>query len=127
MTTIKSVNGETIIIDDDGKIIKQKPSFWSRFKSKCKATVDWCKEHSKETIAILVVGSGAISQTTKFINKQYTLNEMKRLKERSIYDRSNGHYYYMRRTPTTNEWLEIERRKKNKEPIGLILKDMNLV
>lgn len=127
MTTIKSVNGETITIDDDGKVIRKKPSLWNRFKSKCKATINWCKEHPKETIAILVVGSGVISQTTKFINKQYTLNEMKRLKELSIYDRSNGHYYYMKRTPTTNEWLEIERRKKAGESIGMILKDMNLV
>ena len=42
MTTIKSVNGETIIIDDDGKIIKKKPSLWSRFKSKCKPRPRTC-------------------------------------------------------------------------------------
>ena len=124
---IKSVNGDEIHIDEDGKVTKKKTSFFERAKIKTKETVEWCKQHPEETVAILTVTVTGIGTITKFINKQYTLHEMKTLKERSIYDRSNGHYHIMKRVPTTNQWLEIDRRKRAGEAIGVILKDMRLI
>ena len=44
-----------------------------------------------------------------------------------IYDRSMGHYWKCRKKPTTEQYLEIERRKANGEGLGTILTDMRLL
>lgn len=124
---IKSVNGETIEIADDGKVTYKKPSLWQRIKTKAGKTVDWCKKHPQETITIATLALGAVAGTVGYVSKQYRVYETKQLKERYIYDRSNGHYFKMNRVPSTNQWLEIETRKKAGESLGIILQDMKLL
>ena len=51
----------------------------------------------------------------------------KELKDTYIYDRSMGHYWKCRKKPTTEQYLEIERRKANGEGLGTILTDMKLL
>lgn len=43
------------------------------------------------------------------------------------YDRSLGHYWKLRRELTNEEWLEIDKRKKNGERLSDILDDMRVL
>ena len=44
-----------------------------------------------------------------------------------IYDRSMGQYWKCCKNPTTEQYLEINRRKDNGEGLGTILADMRLL
>lgn len=48
-------------------------------------------------------------------------------KDNYIYDRSMGHYWKCRKKPTTEQYLEIERRNANGEGLGTILTYMRLL
>lgn len=96
-------------------------------KEKLNIAVEWSKDH-KEMIAVFgpVVIGGAI-EILKIATKRHTVNEEKALKERFVYDRSNGHYYELKRQPKSSEWMQIEQRKQNGETLGWILNDMRLL
>jgi hypothetical protein len=49
------------------------------------------------------------------------------LKDEYIYDRSNGHYYELRRKIKSSEWQMIDQRKREGEMLGDILQDMRLL
>ena len=48
-------------------------------------------------------------------------------KDNYIYDRSTRHYWKCCKGPTTEQYLEINRRKANGEGLGTILTDMRLL
>lgn len=96
-------------------------------KRKTLEAVYWCKDH-KEGIAVFgpVFVSGVI-ELLKISTKKQTVSEEKALKDRYIYDDRNRHYYEMRRKPKSSEWIQIDQRKQNGEPLGWILNDMKLL
>lgn len=58
--------------------------------------------------------------------KYYRRIEESNLKERSVYDRRNGHRVTLRRAPTPSEWREYDRRYANGESASAIFTDMGL-
>lgn len=96
-------------------------------KWKIHLVCDWCKDHKEAIIVFGPVIAGGIIEIVKISTKRHTVNEEKALKERYIYDRSAGHYYEVRRKPKNSEWLQIEQRRENGEPLGWILNDMRLL
>lgn len=112
----------------------KKPTFkqrldraWNDIRWKAADAVDWCKDHPQEAVAIATIAGTVGFNIFKFASKQHTLHATQMLKERYIYDRSNGHYFKMNRVPSTAQWLEIEARKKAGESLGSILQDMKLL
>lgn len=89
---------------------------------------DWCRAN-QEIIALTVpIAVGGCFELAKTIVKTKQTNDEKALKERYIYDRSNGHYYECRRKVKNREWAEIDARHSlTGEGIGEILQDMRLL
>lgn len=103
----------------------EETKIWVRMKRD--QGLNWCREN-KETLAVLapVVG-GALINVVKISIKRSNLRDERALKERFIYDRSNGHYYELKRTLKSKEWMQIEARKANGESLGWILHDMRVL
>ena len=104
---------------------------WEQFKAKVKdkkdRTVDWCKEHTEEAVTLACITVGGIYKISKELYKRNQIKQERALKDNYIYDRSMGHYWKCRRKPSTNEYLEIERRKNAGESLGSILTSMKLL
>ena len=60
-------------------------------------------------------------------DRNVAIRKEQELKDRYIYDRSIGKYWKTRKTPTTGQQLEIERRKRDGEAMGDILSSMKLL
>ena len=85
-------------------------------------------DENRDYIVILVpvvVATG--EKAIKSIASNHRLVEERNLKERFIYDMSLKCYYELKRKPTPKEYLEIDRRKKNGESLGVILDSMRLL
>ena len=98
-----------------------------RLKWKIHTMTEWCNENREVLIVFGPVLFGSIMEIVKVSIRYKTGRDEKRLKDRYIYDRSNGHYYELKRKPKNSEWLQIEQRKLNGESIGWILNDMHLL
>ena len=101
--------------------------FKFRAKDKINSVKNWCNEHREEAITIGIICVSAGFKFYKTAKKSHDLKMEKELKDTYIYDRSMGHYWKCRKKPTTEQYLEIERRKANGEGLGTILTDMRLL
>ena len=61
------------------------------------------------------------------LSKHAALTKEQTLKDLYCYDRSLGHYWKLRRELTNEEWLEIDKRKKNGERLSDILDAMRVL
>lgn len=96
-------------------------------KQKAMDGVEWCKAHKETIIVFGPVVAGSLIELLKINSKRRTVSEEKALKDRYIYDPSNRHYYELKRKPKNSEWLQIDQRIKEGEPLGWILNDMRLL
>ena len=94
-------------------------------KNKWYRTCDWCRDNREVLIMTIPI---AVGGAFELLAKEKSTKDEKYLKERYIYDRSNGHYYETRRKVKNREWVEIDARHAiSGEPIGDILQDMRLL
>ena len=87
-------------------------------------------DNPEKTLAITAVAGtigGAGAKIAKARHKSKVLSEERELKELYVYDNRLGHYWKVRRRLTNNEWLEIDRRKRNGERMADILSDLRLL
>lgn len=111
------------------KTVREK---WDDFKTGAKnrwyRTCDWCRGNKDILLLTVPIVAGGALELTKEIVRANRTNDEKALKERYIYDRSNGHYYECKRKVKNREWAEIDARHQlTGEPIGQILQDMRLL
>lgn len=94
-----------------------------RVASAAKKSIEWATENPELAISI-------ITATTFFANKAWKISRdvvETHHQNSKIYDHSLGMYWELRHPLTTNERIIIERRRKNGEPYGEILRDMRLL
>lgn len=96
-------------------------------KEKLRKAGEWCNEHREVVIACAPVVIGGVIEVIKISARRSNVNTEKDLKEKYIYDRSQGHYYELKRKLKSSEWITIEERKNNGEPLGVILRDMRVL
>ena len=108
---------------DELEKARKKAKRRERIREKTVKVQGWYYDHRQEILVLAPVVLAAI----KFGGKQVKLSKEKHLKEDYCYDRSLGHYWALRRTPSNQEWLEIDRRKRNGERMADILSDMRLL
>lgn len=92
-------------------------------KRKGKSALRWADKNKEFLLigGVYLVGTGIKAVQTN--NKKRELD----MRTNTIYDPSTGQRYRTRRTMSSSEQLEFECRKRNGEPTGVILDDMNLL
>ena len=125
-----------VIVINEKELKKQRRKMKIRtVKAKVKAKVTSAKEwasQNQEKAFLIAAGVGsvtvkAVASTVKQHRKRKNLAKEEALKEEYCYDRSLGHYWRLRRKLTNDEWLEIDRRKKNGERLADILADLKVL
>lgn len=82
----------------------------------------------KDVLAIGITGGIAVGKgIVRAMSKRNHLKKEQNLKENYCYDRSLGHYWKLRRPLDNDEWLEIDRRKKNGERLSDILDELKVL
>lgn len=78
-------------------------------------------------ITLTPIVIGGLTTITKVVGKHVNLRKQETLKDLYCYDRSLGHYWRLRRELSNQEWLEVDRRKRNGERLADILADMRVL
>lgn len=87
----------------------------------------FCVEHTELALAIGSGMAGAVGWGIKKFTKSRQIHKEELLKKNFCYDRSLGHYWRLKRELTNNEWVEIDRRKKNGERLADILDSLKVL
>lgn len=87
----------------------------------------WIKENKEVLVVVIPVGCSLIGTVVKAASKYGHDKDERELKDEYIYDRSNGHYFRVKRKLTSAEWLEVDQRRANGELLGQILLDMRVL
>lgn len=105
--------------------------FTIKAKVKAREAFEWTKENKEIVIGILVPTGLAVIKTvsgiTKSIDHKMDLKREQDLKDLYIYDRSLGCYHELAHKLSSNEALEIDRRRSNGETMIHILNTMKLL
>ena len=97
------------------------------FQDKKMKVQTWCYAHKDQIITYGPIVVGGIAAGAKMLSKHAALAKEQDLKDLYCYDRSLGHYWKLRRELTNDEWLEIDKRKKEGERLSDILDDMKVL
>ena len=105
--------------------------FTIRAKVKTREAYEWTVENKEIVIGIMVPTALAVAKTvtgiTKSIDRKMDLKKEQDLKDLYIYDRSLGCYHELNHKLSSNEALEIDRRRSNGESMIHILNTMKLL
>lgn len=96
-------------------------------KEKGRAVVAWGGEHKDTLMTFGPIVAGGLIEIVKISAKKKLVKEERKLKEQFVYDRPHGHSYETRRKVKSAEWLQIDQRRDDGEPLGRILSDMDLL
>lgn len=106
---------------------------WNKEKVKRKIGEAWWKtkrfiDDNKEMVMLFgpMVGGG-IATLVKGGIKHGNLKKEEKIKNLYCYDRSLGHYWKLRRELTNDEWVRVEKRKRNGEKLADILSEMRVL
>lgn len=117
MYTIKS---ENVFVEDK----RPKRNYWKEFCGKLKT---FYMENKHEFFMAIMVASTIVRPICRMIQSVFGIAKKENLMRNSVYDRSEGHHWLLRRTPTNAEWYEVNNRRKNGERLGDILESMRLL
>lgn len=98
-----------------------------KLKEKWNSFVIWCEEHFLFFVTVFSAILGFFVSLSKTKKSNEKACEEKKLKERMIYDRRNGHYVEVKRQPRGSEWMEIDERYEQGESMAEIADDMGLL
>lgn len=103
-----------------------------RWKAACKGrkVIQWCSDNKEVLIVLVPVGAGLVKSGMNMHSKHVAKSNLKRekeLQELYVYDRSLGMYHRLNKPLSSNQAIEIERRRGDGERMALILRDMKLI
>lgn len=98
-----------------------------KFYNGVKKCTDWIQNNKEVAIGIGTFAVGAGGSMIKGLAKRQKVKEEKQLKNNYCYDRSLGHYWKLRRELTNEEWIAIDKRKRNGERLGDILAELKVL
>lgn len=101
--------------------------FKRKLDTKWRETKRWASDNKEMLTLVVPVVIGVAATIVKVAGRHHNLAKQEAVKNLYCYDRSLGHYWSLRRELTNNEWLEIDRRKKNGERLSDILKELNVL
>lgn len=109
----------------------EKETRWSRFKQKVGKKWDdfkyWCVRHKEEIVYSTPIVMIAVRQISKTVRAVFVTNRKSKLMRYGVYDRSEGHHWFLRRDLSNAEWYEVQARKKRGERLGDIFESMHVL
>ena len=105
----------------------RKRAIKEKANSKIQKGKDWVVRNKEAVITLTPIVIGGITTVAKVVGKHVNLHKQEDLKDLYCYDRSLGHYWKLRRELTNQEWLEIDKRKKNGERLSDILDELKVL
>ena len=102
-------------------------AFKEKVSSKIQSAKDWVVRNKDTVITLTPVVVGGVTTVVKVVGKYVNQHKQEDLKDLYCYDRSLGHYWKLRRELTNDEWLEIDKRKKNGESLSDILDELKVL
>lgn len=96
-------------------------------REKATAAYNWCCENPEMAVAIGSMIFAGGKYLTKAAVKRSNIKAEEDVKNLYCYDRSLGHYWKLRRELRNDEWIEIDRRKRNGESLSDILYSMRVL
>ena len=118
---------DNIFTMDDFRKEQKKREFKEKIISKINSGKQFIVRNKETIITLTPVVITGITTVSKVVNKRINLRKEENLKELYCYDRSLGHYWKLRRELTNDEWLEIDKRKKNGERLSDILDELKVL
>ena len=106
---------------------QKKREFKEKVNTKFQKGKEWIVRNKEAVVTLTPVVIGGITTVVKVVGKRINLRKQENLKDLYCYDRSLGHYWALRRELTNQEWLEVDRRKKDGERLADILSDMKVL
>lgn len=97
------------------------------FNTKIQKGKEFVIRNKEALIMLTPVAIKGVTTVTKVVGKHINLRKEESVKNLYCYDRSLGHYWSLKRELTNQEWLEIDRRKKNGERLADILSDFRVL
>ena len=115
----------------DNRPFKEKVETWWinvqwRTRQKAYAVGKFVKAHPVESIAVATTVIGVTGKAVASGNRKRADKIEEKRRDRDCYDPRTGEHYIARRKLTNDERLELERRYKDGESKGEILRDMGL-
>lgn len=105
--------------------------FTIKAKVKTREAFEWTKENKEIVISVVVpaaiVAIKTVTGVAKSVDRKIDLKKEQDLKELYIYDRSLGCYHELKHKLSSNEALEIDRRRNTGESMIHILNTMKLL
>jgi hypothetical protein len=98
-----------------------------KLKKKFHAGKQWVIANKGMIITLAPVVIGGVTTVVKVVGKHVNLRKQESVKNLYCYDRSLGHYWSLRRELTNEEWVTIDRRKKNGERLADILDELKVL
>ena len=96
-------------------------------QQKYQTAKEWAVNNKAVVAAATPVVLSGITKFGKFVGRRVNLRKQEQLKTHYCYDRSLGHYWKLKRELRSDEWLEIDRRKRNGEKLSDILAQMRVL
>ena len=119
---------EATIIDITKEIKKGERAIKRReLKEKIQKKVKETGEFLWENKEIVVLVTTALIRVGSGVSKNARLKKEQNLKDLYCYDRSMGHYWKLKRQLTSDEWLRIEKQKREGKKLGVILEEMRVL
>lgn len=88
---------------------------------------EWWANNKAVVLGVGAVVTPVAGFVIKDVARRSRLAKIEQLKDLYCYDRSLGHYWKLKRKLRSDEWLEIERRRRNGERLGDILSMMKVL
>lgn len=111
----------------DVKIEAKKRQILGWFNARIQNGKEFIIRNKEGLLTLTPVFIGGITTVCKVVGKRVNLRKQEQLKDLYCYDRSLGHYWRLRRELSNQEWVEIDRRKRNGERLSDILESMKVL
>ena len=98
-----------------------------RAQAKARKALNWIEENKEVVVTVAPICIAVGGAGIKALNKHVNLKKQADLKDLYCYDNRLGHYWRLRRPLTNHEWLEIDQRKRNGEPLADILAELRVL
>ena len=98
-----------------------------KLKKKIDGMMKWCKDNKEVLLIIVPAAAAGVTGACKLGGKLIDAHREHSHQNLTCYDRSLGHYWQLKRELDNDEWLSIEKRRKNGERLADILSELKVL